>query len=166
MEINVDLTREDYIDFNKYFFLKKGLKKRIYIVIIIALMIPLIVDYGQPFEIFTYLKTAVLAGFIFGLIYFGGMMITIKRTGKLPSDNGSLLGKKKFIITDEGLVEDCESNRNLQKWKGIKSIETNDNSIFIFIDTLVAYVIPKRSFKDEAEIENFIKIIQEKIKAT
>ena len=164
MEINIDLTRDDYADFNKYWFLKKGLKKRIYLVIIVAFGLPLVINSGRPFEIMTYLSTVVIAGLVFGLIYLGGLTLAMKRTKKLPSDNGSILGKKKFIITDEGLIEESESNKNLQKWKGIKSVESNDNSVFIFVDNIAAYIIPKRFFKDVTEQHSFIKTIDDRIK--
>jgi len=164
MEINIELTRNDYADFNKYWFLKKGLKKRIYLVIIVAIGLPLIINSGRPFEIVTYLITVVFAGLIFGLIYLGGMTIAMKRTKKLPSDNGSILGKKRFLITDEGLIEESESYKNLQKWKGIKGVETNDNSVFIVVDNIAAYIIPKRFFKDTEELRNFINAIEEKTK--
>ena len=164
MEINIDLTRDDYADFNKYWFLKKELKKRIYLLIIVAFFLPLVINGGRPFDLMTYLITVIIAGLVFGLIYFGGMTLAMKRIKKLPSDNGSILGIKKFMITDEGLIEESESNKNLQKWKSIKSVETNKNSVFIFVDKIAAYIIPKRFFKDETEQQNFIKTIEERMK--
>ncbi len=158
------MTRNDFADFNKYWFLKRGLKKRIYLVIIVAFGLPFVVNLGRPFEIVTYLMTVVLTGLLFGLIYLGGMMIAVNRTKNLPSDNGSVLGKKKFMITDEGLIEESENNRNLQKWKGIKGVETNDNSVFIVVDNIAAYIIPKRFFRDSEEQRNFINAIEEKMK--
>lgn len=166
MEINIDLTRNDYADFNKYYFLKKRLRKSIYLVIVFVFGLPFFAKSEQPFEIITYLISVVIYGFIFGIIYFGGMFLMMNRTKKMPSDNGSILGKKKFTITDEGLIEESESNKNLQKWKGIKSIETNETSVFIFVDNIAAYIIPKRFFKSVDEQQIFIKIIDDKIKNT
>lgn len=164
MEISIDLTRDDYADFNKYCFLKKGLKKRVYIVIIVAFGLPLVINRGRPFDLMTYLTSVIIAGILFGLIYLGGMTFSMRWTKKLLSDNGSILGKKKFMITNEGLIEASESNKNLQKWKSIKSVETNNNSVFIFVDNIAAYIIPKRFFKDETEQQNFIKSIEGKMK--
>jgi hypothetical protein len=164
MEIYIDLTRNDYADFNKYWFLKNGLKKRIYVVIIFALGLPFFVKSEQPFEIITYLISVIICGLIFSIIYLGGMILMMNRTKKLPSDNGSILGKKKFTITEEGLIEESESNKNLQKWNGIKSIEMNETSVFIFVDNVAAYIIPKRFFKNVHEQQVFIKIIDDKIK--
>lgn len=163
MEINIDLTRDDYADYNKYYLFKKRLKRQIYLVIIVAFVIPLLIKTGRPFDLLNYLITVIFSGIIFGVLYFGAMSLTMIWIKKLPSDKGSILGNKKFTITDEGLLEETETNKNLQKWKGIKSIETNDNSVFIFVDNIAAYIIPKRFFKDETEQENFIKTMEEKI---
>jgi hypothetical protein len=62
------------------------------------------------------------------------------------------------------LIEESENSRHLQKWNGIKAIETNGNSVFIFVDNIAAYVIPRRFFKDETEQKNFIAAIKEKTK--
>lgn len=164
MEINIDLTREDYADFNKFWFIKKGLKKRVYTVIIAAFGLPLLVDNEIPFTVVTYLISVIVFGLIFGLIYLGGTAITIKRTSKLPSGNGSILGKKKYTITEDGFIEESENSKNIQKWEGIKSVETNRNSVFLFVDNIAAYIIPKRFFSDEEEMNNFIKIIDHKLK--
>jgi len=163
MEITIDLTREDYADFNKYWFLKKGLKKRIYVVIIFAFGLPFFANSEQPFEMMFYLLSVLFYGMMFGILYLGGLYLMIYRTKKLPSDNGSILGKKKYTITDEGLIEESENNVNIQKWNGIKSIEMNNTSIFIFVDNIAAYMIPKRFFNSVNDQENFVKLIKEKI---
>ncbi len=163
MEINVDLTRDDFADFYNYYYLNRGLKKRIYIAIFIAFAIPLVVNNNMPFELFGYLRAVILTGLIFGAIYFGAMIILLKSTRILPSKNGSILGKKTFTITESGLLEESDSNTNLQKWQGIQSVESNDNSIFIFVDKIAAYVIPKRYFKDPNQQIEFVSIIKGKI---
>jgi len=77
-----------------------------------------------------------------------------------------MLGQNKFIITDEGLVEDSSTNRNIQKWSGIISVEQNQEMIFIFVDRMAAYIISKRFFKDENEQETFLSLIGEKMSST
>jgi hypothetical protein len=163
MEITVDLTRKDYADFNKYYFLKKRLKRSFYIVLVGAFIITVFLNIDSPFDLETYLLTFLMSATIYCLVFFGWMLFAMKLTGRLPSENGSILGKKKFKVTDEGLLEESESNTNLQKWKGIKSVETNENSVFIFVDKIAAYVIPKRFFKDEAQQNDFIRIIEQKM---
>jgi hypothetical protein len=163
MEINIDLTRADFADFNKYYFFKRGLKKRIYLFFIMAFVLPLLMHSDGPFDLMTYVISVIIVGPLFALIYLGGMTISIFLTKRLPSENGLILGEKKYLITEEGLIEESENNKIIQKWNGIKSIETNKNSVFIFVDNIAAYIIPKRFFQDQAEQHRFIEIIENKL---
>src|SRR6185503_7263853 len=141
MEVNIEITRSDYADFNRYYFLKKGLKKRIYIVILVAFLLPLIGNARKPFSITAYFSMVIIAGLMFGILYLGGMMLVMSRTGRLPSDKGSILGKKKFIISGEGITAESENGKTFTMWTGIQSVSENKNSIFIFCDTIAAFVI-------------------------
>lgn len=163
MEINIELKRKDYADFNKYHFLKKGLRKRVLTVIIVAFAIPSALLINKPFEPLTFILAILASGFLFGTFYFGSMYIIMMFTRTFPSKDGSILGKKTFKITNDGLLEESENNINLQKWQGIKSIESNSNTIFIYVDKVAAYIIPKRFFKDLNEQNEFINIIKNRI---
>jgi len=162
MEINVNITRGDYADFNKYYYQKKMLKKTIWLSVIIVLVVPLIAYIGQDFSFLSYIELVAVYGPVFVMINLIIMPLTMHLTKILPAENGSILGKKKFLITDEGLIEEAENNTNLQKWKGIKTVELSNKSVFIFVDNMVAYIIPKRFFKNKTEMLNFIAIIEEK----
>ncbi|MFN6946490.1 MAG: YcxB family protein [Cytophagaceae bacterium] len=163
IEISIDLTRDDYGDFNRFWFQKKGLKKRLYIVAFMALTFPFLFNSDHPFHLLNYIFEVALVAIIFGSIYIGGMYLIVSRTGKYPSENGSILGKRTFIITEEGLIEESETNKTLQRWKGIKGVETNKRSVFIFVDNIAAYIIPKRFFTSEQEQNAFIKAIKDRL---
>ena len=135
MEIQIDLTRADYADFNKYIFFKRRFKSMLVYIIVIPILITLFVTRNDPSDLFEFCMWYLFSAFLFGIIYLGLIMMTLKRTGKLPSDKGSILGKKKYTITDEGLLEESEINNNLRKWSGIKTVEENKNSVFIIVDT-------------------------------
>ena len=165
LEIKMELTREDYVDFQKYLFVKTKLKSSIVRVIIMSLIISFIFTIGHPFVISDYLTSVIMVVFIFGTIYFGGLILFVfNRIKKMPSDKGSLLGAKKILIDDEGFIQESDNSKTLQKWNGVNRIETNKKSIFIFIDNFVAYVIPKRYFKNENEVTEFISTLETKRK--
>ena len=166
MEINVEITRKDFIGFNKYYYLKKGLKKRLMIYLIVIIVLPLIMSIGRTFDLFDILIDMVMTAFIFGLIYFGLGYLSINLTGKLPSSNGSIIGKRKYIITNNGFVEESENNTNIQNWNSIKSIEQNREMIFIFVDKIAAYIIPKRYFKSQERVDEFIQKLNSEMNKT
>lgn len=166
MEIEIEIVREDYADFNRYYYLKKGFLKRIYIILVSAFIISAVIYREPEFHLGFYLTKVVLSGLIFGLIYIGGLYLGLSFTKLLPAAKGGILGKKRFTITEEGLVEDSHVNRNIQRWHGIKSIELNDNAIFVFVDNIAAYIIPKRYFKNERAMEAFVGLMRQKIEVS
>lgn len=166
MEINITLTRKDYIEFNKYFYLKKAMKKRLKLVLMMALGLPFIMNLGSPFNLNNYLFDVLLVAIIFGVIYLLLGYLLMNRTGRLPSEDGSILGDKKFIIEEEGLIEESKTNRNIQKWIGIKAIEENENYLFIFVDNVAAYILPKRYFENKDVYDEFLNEINKRMKGS
>jgi len=162
MEITIDLTRDDYADFNEYY-ARKGENKLFLFAILAIIATTLFLNRGESFDLTKFIATFLFASILVVLIYFGILGLIKKTAKKMPLKNGYFLGKKKICITEEGLYSESEGANTLQKWNGIKSIEENENSIFLFVDSIAAYVIPKRFFKSEEEKQIFIKKIEEKV---
>ena len=163
MEINVDVSRKDFSNFNKYYFFHKGIKTRLIIYFIMIIIIPIIMNIGTNFNFIVVLINFLGTAVIFGVVFFGLGYLSMNFAGKLPSANGAILGKRKFTIADEGLIEESDSNTNIQKWNSIKSIEQNNQLIIVFIDKIAAYVIPKRFFNDNEQMNLFIENMKIKI---
>lgn len=163
MDINVEITSNDFTAFNKYYYLKKGLKPRLIIYLIVIIVLPVVINLGEPFDILGFVITMLFTAMIFGLLYFGLGYLSLNLVGKLPSSNGAILGKRKFIISDTGLIEESDSNTNIQKWNSIKSIEQNNEFIFVFIDKIAAYIIPKRYFNNIEHVNLFVENMKTRI---
>lgn len=162
-ELHIEITRDDFANFHKYYFFKKGIKRRIYFVVLLSLLLPLYVGRDQPFHLFVYLITAIFCAIIYSLVFIVLMYFLTLWVKRQPSKNGSILGHKRFLLTDDGIREESESNTTEYKWNGIKSVESNEKYIFIFVDKMAGYIIPKRYFENEAEQITFIALIQSKI---
>jgi hypothetical protein len=164
VDIEVEITRKDFVNFNRYWYFKKKLKSRVWLILVFAFGLPLILNSNTDFNLAGYLGTVIVSGVLFGSIFLGLMWFILGFTGNTPDKGGSILGAKKFSITENALIEDSDSNRNEQRWKSIKSIEENGSAIFIFIDNIAAYIIPKRGFKDEVEQQAFVDLMELNIK--
>ncbi|WP_376772001.1 YcxB family protein [Paenibacillus rhizosphaerae] len=53
-------------------------------------------------------------------------------------------------------------NESIHKWPGMRSIEHNDEYIFIFLNQTMAHFIPKRAFKSSETAAVFLKEAQSK----
>ena len=162
MEKIVDLKRKDFSDYNIYVFFKKRRRRIFLTVFVFAVLIPFLVVEYSPFSFTKYVLTFVLAFIVLGIAYPIGMLLALQFTRFLASSKGSLLGKKTFKISEEGLIEISDSNTNIQRWTSIKSVESNHNAVYIFVDNMVAYIIPNRSFRNSEDQQAFIEAIKEK----
>jgi len=162
MEIEVEITRKDFVSYNAYFFYRKRIRQRIITILVVSVFLSVIVNYGHPVTFTSFLVGFILAAAIFTLFTFGLGYLFILATGSIPAKNGSVLGKRKYKITDAGLAEESATNSSIQKWEGIKSVEENRDLIFVFTDKIAGYLIPKRSFRNQEEMEQFVGMIKEK----
>ena len=75
LEINIELTRADYMNWNRYIRLTKAIKVRTLFIVLVAFALPFIVDKNEPFELLPYLTMVLLGGIVFGVLYMAGLLI-------------------------------------------------------------------------------------------
>jgi hypothetical protein len=163
MEIKTQITREDFLEFNKFVLLRNRLKKGFAIATIFILFWTIILNYNQPFNPITILIELIVFYIGWGILIFLLYKVNFQRIKKMPDQNGSILGDKTYILQDEGFKEITDSSETLTKWKGIKNIIETKNYTYVFVDKIAAYIIPKRNVDENNEVERFIKALKSKV---
>ena len=167
MTINIDITREDYWEFNKFVWFKNrfGFKKIFVPASIIGLGVVIAISLNKPFDIGDIAILAILYYLVYFAIYglysiltYHSLRQTVK---KYPDKDGSILGRKEYTISEEGFREVTEASEMLTKWKGIQKVEETEKHIFIFIDKISAFIIPKR-YLPTSSCAELIKILRER----
>jgi len=157
VKIKVEINRLDYWNLNKYSIRKIPSLRRNFILNMIAL--PVFVFIG-----FSFLTTPFQMSFsiVFILSIVGGIvgdLLLIYRMKsqimKLPEDKPGLLGKHIIEISEEGIRESTSVNTGLQTWNGVLSVEQDKEYIYVFLDSMIAHIIPKRSFESIVEANQF-----------
>lgn len=143
--------------------MKRAFKRSYYIAAIFILTWLVIGNFNGPLDIGKIFYEFVLFSAIWLIVIFGFQKMQTEKVKRMPSKDGSILGKKTFIIEDNGLREITPSNETLVKWNGIEKLIEMDDYIFVFIDKIAAYVIPTRYFETENEKELFIRKMKENI---
>lgn len=160
MEVKFDLTNDDYWKFNKYAMFSKQPFKRTMIINLI--LFPIIIFAASVVivpKIFTDISFiiilivaivySVLADFLF--IYF-----LKRRVIKMIKNNEvGTLGKHIIKIDKNGMSETSPVNEGSMSWGMIFSIDQSDEYIFIFLNALSGFVVPKRAFDTDVETEEF-----------
>lgn len=162
MEIRVQLTRQDYLEFNKFVFLRSRMKRNIIIALIFTISWIVYLNYNQPFYFLMLLIELVAFSLFWAIFILASYWVTLARVKKIPDENGEILGEKTYKFDDEGLKQISVNGESFTRWNAIKSIEVNKNYIFLFVDKIVAYVIPKRVFEDSVEMTSLIDFVKTK----
>ena len=160
MEIKSQLTREDFVEFNKYIFLKMKMKRSIIIALIFIIFWIVYLNLNQPFNLIVLLIELIVFFLFWAILIFTFYRLSFARVKKMPDENGEILSEKTYFFTDDGLKEISENNVSFTKWSGFKSIEENKKYIFLFVDKIAAYIIPKRVFKDSKEVTQFLEYVK------
>jgi hypothetical protein len=74
-------------------------------------------------------------------------------------------GNRIVAIDETGIHESMDIANEFVQWQGINRIEQDMKYIFLFVDVLRGYVIPKRSFASVTDAEAFYNQAMEYYKA-
>lgn len=72
-----------------------------------------------------------------------------------PKKDGILLGEKTIEISEEGINEKHSLSHSFYSWDCIESILENQGDIYLFLDKMLALIIPATAFSSEAEKAEF-----------
>lgn len=159
MKINYELTTQDYIDFNMHFThnsetVKKSLFIQRYIAPIIFLIVPFFIKDFRS-ESF---KFSMGVFFIMFLLWIGlykkHFDLSIKRRlSKFIKEGNisSMLGKKTLELSHDEIVEISNGNRSSISWDSVYKIAETDKHIFIYIDSMQAFIIPVKFLENKQE---------------
>ena len=164
MDIEVTISRTDFLELNKFVHFRNRLKRSFGIATFFIIVWLFILNKNGPFNILSILVQLIVFYAAWGLLIFLLRQLTIWKIKKYPDENGALLGKKTYQLSDEGIREITDNSETLTKWKGIQRIEETNEYVFVFVDRIAAYIFPKREFKSKEELGQFLETLKEKAK--
>lgn len=159
MEIQFEITEEDYINFNLHHIGDSPSQKRTYN--ILRYLLPIIFTipiYSIGTFIFKQPKIywAIIGG-LFALIWIitypkKHEKLIKKETKKLlkEGDNSSIFGKKTMTIDEKNMIVTSETSSETTSRRSIKSIKFYDDMILIYLSSIMAEIVPTR-YLDEKE---------------
>lgn len=108
--------------------------------------------------------STILATFIFTValfIFFS--KIYVKKL--LPRKDGVLLGSHEYEFTDTHFIDVAASYETRMKWDAFLAYRETQTHYFLFVDTAMAYILPKQ-YIDSPETESDLKrVLSEKIRS-
>lgn len=166
----IRVTEKDYLNFTNYAFKRlctpqpKGGKVFIKNMIIwcistIAFMFVFQID-SISLSSFHWPSAAIAAlPFVVFIVAYSSNMRKLRQSST-PNENGLMLGEKSIEFGADGITEINPLGSCFYKWEGVESVEDNNGDLYIFLDKLLALIIPASSFSsdiEKAELQSIVK---------
>jgi hypothetical protein len=155
VEITYSLDREDFWGFQRYTLLNVQPFKR-------NMIVNMVIQYLVFAVIGILLRAG--TGEVIGLTLIGGsagvaeLWWSSRRNSiRLLDGKPGLLGEHTIRISEEGVRERTAVSDGLITWAGIRRVVEGTTHIYLFIEAHMAFVIPKRAFRDEDEAKRFLE---------
>lgn len=154
MTLEFDITRKDYADFNRRHFYRRRRARLFATGILVMILVGYVMD---PRRLgFT---AALLAAAAAGAFYFLIIDRQLRNTGRIPRDDGSILGRKTIHLGDEAIFCRDSVSETTLKWNSISELDETRKAFYLYTDTNMAIVIPKRYFGDRNQETEFRSLI-------
>ena len=160
MKLEIEITRQDYLDFNIFHYIRKRLPRSI-ITCLVALAVIQFYLYKDKTHVDVGL--IVVTSILYVVFYFFFIYRSLRKTRNTPKEDGAMLGKKELEFTDDQIICTGRDSSSQYKWSAVKSLEESKKAFYLYLDTNMGIVIPKRSFKDTAEQQSYRQFIQERL---
>ena len=152
MEVEFEITRKDYLDFSTYHFFKHQVGSQIITAVAgFFLFIFLIFKDRTGINLLTLLFLGVFYFSCYGLYIFFWLL----HTKNIPQDKGSILGLKKLDFTEEAINFSDQNSNGSYKWATIMNTAETKKAFYLYCDSNMAIVVPKRVFTDSSKLDEF-----------
>jgi len=163
MQIKIEINRKDFLSFQKYVYFRTRLRNSFIIASIFVIIWLFIINFNKPFDLLLLLVEAFIFYVAWAILVFIIYKLNFIKIRKLPDEQGSILGEKTYIILEDRLREITEHGESIIKWRGIKRIAETKDYIYVFVDKIAAYILPKRCFHPEDNKDDFLLTLKTKV---
>lgn len=158
MTIEIDITREDYSDFNIHHFVKTRLLRTV----LTGIATIILMEYLLNRDGFHLIAT-VVSVFVCIIIYVVLIVTQLQKTSNIPKDGGTILGIKILQFNEDSIICKASDSTTDFKWSLISRIDNGKKAIYLYLETNMAIIIPKRYFSTESEQIEFIEFVNKRI---
>ena len=158
MKLTIDISRQDYADFNKFHFIKTKLKRTVITGVLTIIILQLFLNREQ-FN----LTATIFSSVVCVLVYLFAINRSLKKTKSIPNNDGTILGQKELEFSKDKIIYKTANSEGKSAWTTIKKLEESSKAFYLYMDTNMAMLVPKRVFKDKSEEETFKTLVRQKI---
>ncbi|MFZ1632396.1 MAG: YcxB family protein [Chitinophagales bacterium] len=158
MKLTVQITRQEYYEFTKYHFYHTQFKKNVISMVIMVAVLEIVLSLNG-FNLFATIISVIGAG----LFYYFAISRILKRAKNVPDNDGAILGENVYTFNEEQILFNSQNSEAVHRWQVIKSFKGAAKAYYLFMDSNMAIVIPKRVFSNPEEETEFKALVQRKL---
>ena len=160
MKLEIEITREDYSNFGFYHFKKTQLVRTILIGLASLLILQFLFHRNKSS---LNLGIILISSFLFIVFYSILIYFSLSKSRSIPKDDGSILGKKEYEFLDDHIFYKDKNSEGRFQWNAIKDVHESNKAFYLYLDTNMAILIPKKHFVDKTAEKNFGNYVRSKI---
>lgn len=108
-----------------------------------------------------YLIGGTLGAFALLSALVAGLRLWVRR---LPREDGATLGRHQIELSETGFHVEGRSGRAFVRWSAVVELLEVEAHVFLYVDRMMAYVIPKRAFAGSGECDRFVDFARKHIR--
>lgn len=165
MNLEYQITKQDYIDFNIYHMthsvtMKRSLFIQRFTFPIMFLAFPIFLIKITDIPLWYWSSVCIISSILWIVFYPKFLKRSVeKRISKILEEGKTtgIIGNHSFSFTEEGIVDKTEFSET--KYNLIEKVVESETHIFIYVSAVMAYIIPTRVFHSVDEKSEFLNIL-------
>ena len=158
MKLTIDISREDYSDFNKFHFMNTKLKQTILYGVLLVIVLEYLLNRNE----FNLTATIISSIGCLG-VFWWAINRSLNKTKNIPDNDGTILGQKEMEFGDDKITYTTKNSQGTCEWASVKYLKESPKAFYLYMDANMAMLVPKRTFGTEDELEEFRNIINKKV---
>lgn len=171
MNINYQLTKQDYIEFNIYHMgysnsLRKLVFVQRYIVSIIFLIAPFIITKFIDIPLWYWLSIFVIVYILWVIFYPKHLRRSMgKRISRMVDEgkNAGMFDNQSLTLSLDGIINIGSLDESKTKYEAVEKVAETNDYVFIYISSIKAYIIPIRAFVGLNQRNEFVNYLSSKV---
>lgn len=161
--VDITRTRDDYIAFSRH--VARRNNTALYFIISLVVVVLLSLElleltlrhnfWGLPKRESVIAAITLLVIIIFAAIKILNKVLTPRMYQDYFNENQAFLRKKCVTIDHKGFRETSDISEGFVLWQGVDRIEKTKTLLLVFVDKMIAYVIPIRNFSTPEQANRF-----------
>ena len=109
----------------------------------------------------------IVASMVAAIAYLAAWLVQLAFTAfsLYSSKNKALLTTHIVEVQDQAFYEETQFNRSLHYWPGIARVLKRPGFAAVYINANAAHIIPRRAFASDAQMNEFLALVKQRVRA-